>query len=89
MTINERAVAIAERTLDAYSVGRYVSWSACAELLLDRGYSEEETEAILRSKWMRWAADQAENLPATTNDLGRFLNDPRNCCTREEARKMV
>ena len=51
------ATALAERTADAYSFDRYGSWTACARLLLSRGHSEREAEAILRSKWMRWAAD--------------------------------
>jgi hypothetical protein len=52
------AVAMADKTSDAYMADNYgKSWVACANLLLDRGYSPEETEAILRSKHMRWADD--------------------------------
>lgn len=54
---------IAARTEDAYSADRYGSneWAACAMLLLERGYSEIETEWVLRSKHMRWAADMSLN----------------------------
>lgn len=89
MDINKTALALAERTRDAYSVDRYVSWSACAEMILLLGYSEDEAEAILRSKWMRWAADQADSLPASSDDLARWLTNPRNRATREEARRMM
>jgi predicted ArsR family transcriptional regulator len=51
------AQRIADRTSDAYSVDRYKSWALVAEKLLRRGYREREVEAILRSKWTRWAAD--------------------------------
>jgi hypothetical protein len=50
---------LAERTLDAYSADRYRSWRACAAILLRRGMTEREAEAVLRSKHMRWAADEA------------------------------
>jgi len=56
--ILKQAQALAEKTADAYMADNYgVSWTACAKLMLDRGYSERETEAILRSKHMRWADD--------------------------------
>lgn len=51
------AAQLAERTANAYSADRYRSWKAVAALLLRRGYTMEEAEAIMRSKWMRWAAD--------------------------------
>lgn len=87
-TIN-KAEKLAERTSDAYSADRYLSWTACAALLLGRGFSEDEAEAILRSKWMRWAADQADGEKATVDDLANWLDNPRNRATREEARRMV
>lgn len=51
------AKQIADRTQDAYCYDRYRSFKVCAKAILDLGYTERETEAILRSKWMRWAAD--------------------------------
>lgn len=67
MTLTDRARALAERTEDAWSWGRYRSWAACARLLLARGYSDREAEAILRSKWTRWAADRAERDDGATS----------------------
>lgn len=71
------AAALAERTSDAYSVPAYASWNACAATLLRRGFSTIESEAILRSKWMRWAADAstARYGRATSRDLDRFLDE--------------
>jgi hypothetical protein len=72
---------IATRTEDAYSADRYGrnEWAACAMLLLERGYTEAETEWVLRSKHMRWAADMS-NEPdrPVAGDLARYLDDPRN-----------
>jgi hypothetical protein len=83
MRANRRALAaeLAERTADAYSYDNYgeASWRACAAMLLRRGYSDEEAEAILRSKWTRWAADSTNRKSwkygATTSlDLARFID---------------
>lgn len=56
--INENALH--ERTQDAYSFYRYgaEAWMNAIRLLAGVGYTEEEVEWILRSKYMRWAADQ-------------------------------
>lgn len=66
--------AIAERTQDAYSYPRYVSWIGCVILLSKRGLDERQIEAILRSKWMRYAADNAMFGDATSGDLRRWLH---------------
>lgn len=68
--------ALAQRTLHAYSADRYRSWQACVALLLRRGLSERQAEAILLSKWMRWAADNSSKRYgyATSADLRRFLS---------------
>lgn len=58
MKIN--AKALAEKTNDSYSYDRYGSWNAVVSTILAMGYSEEETEAIVRSKWTRWAADGSD-----------------------------
>lgn len=70
-----RAATLAAKTDDAYSAQSYKSWTAVALLLLARRYSEQEAEAIMRSKWTRWAGDARssnENLPAKA--LGDFLD---------------
>lgn len=63
MTINQtRAKAVAERTKDAHSFERYGAeeWYNAALALFTLGLSERGVEAVLRSKWMRWAADYAD-----------------------------
>lgn len=55
--IRAQAERIAERCRDAYSADRYASWPAVAQALLRAGYTERETETIMRSKITRWAAD--------------------------------
>jgi len=83
------ASELATKTSDAYSFHSYRSWRACAKLLLGRGYTPVEAEAILRSKWMRWASDVSNYHPSTSKDLERFLDDPRNECTPEHVRGLV
>lgn len=76
MTQLNPAQRMSERTQDAYSHDRYQGeWGACVALLLARGFTEEQTEAILRSKHMRWAADEAGE--ATAGALSRYIDDPR------------
>ena len=51
-------IELARKTCDAYSVFRYRSWPNVARLLLKQGFTDDQAETIMRSKWMRWAADQ-------------------------------
>lgn len=90
-SIKGRAAVIAEQTADAYSVNRYVSWTRCAEMLLTRGYSDEETTAILRSKWTRWAADESANPygEASAQDLANWMDNPRNRASKDEVAKLL
>jgi len=83
--------ALAERTEDAYSYSTYGrnSWAECYALLRRRGYTEREAEAIMRSKWSRWAADGRQGPHPTFKDLERFLDDPRNKCTRAAVAELV
>ena len=57
MKITKQAKDLASKTSDAYSADRFKNWDAIAQTLLNLGYSELESEAILRSKWTRWACD--------------------------------
>lgn len=59
MKISARAKALAEETSAAYSYDRYRSWAAVAEALVSAGYTDDECESIMRSKWTRWASDRA------------------------------
>jgi hypothetical protein len=74
--IRASAKVLASRTGNAYSYDRYRSWNAVAEALLRRGYSEREAEAIMRSKWLRWAADDigARYGHASAKALMRYLS---------------
>lgn len=54
-TITEAAVKIADQ--GGYSADRYANWEDVAQTLLNMGFSPKEAEAIMRSKWTRWAAD--------------------------------
>jgi hypothetical protein len=65
---------MASRTGDAYSADGYTSWLACVRLLARLGYDEWQTEAILRSKWTRWARDSWDGRGTpTSNALRNFL----------------
>lgn len=67
---------LAIQTADAYSYDRFQSWSAVAFALIKAGYSLEETEAIMRSKWARWASDSSDRPygRATAKCLVDFAN---------------
>jgi hypothetical protein len=58
-TPTQRAQRLARETADAYSFDAYGArqWFLAAKGLVDLGYSDAEVEAILRSKWTRWARD--------------------------------
>ena len=51
-------------TSDAYSFHRYkrTAWNVAIRSLANFGYNKEQIECILRSKLMRWAADQFANV---------------------------
>lgn len=81
------AQALADKTSGAYSANGYRSWSAVAHALLQRGFSEREAEAILRSKWTRWARQR--NGKSQASDLLRFLDDPVNQLTQGSVDELV
>lgn len=89
MKISLTAKDVAEKTQDAYSVDRYTSWAAVAQLLLDRGYDDKQVEAILRSKWTRWAADASDKPygKATSTHVAAWLD--KTFLTRAAERKDV
>jgi len=81
-SIRSTAITLAHSTADAYSADRYgaMRWEACAFMLLSRGMTVAEAEAVLRSKWTRWAADQAKSGRPSAKALAEFIDDPRNNC---------
>lgn len=56
-SIASRAAELALKTEGAYSFDRYSSWPYVAERLLRFGCTDLQAEAIMLSKWTRWAAD--------------------------------
>lgn len=79
-TLKARAGTLSASTSDAYSFDNYGErgWYAATLMLLKRGYTDREAEAILRSKWTRWAADMSSHQKryGTHNGatLARFLD---------------
>lgn len=89
ITLDVRALAL--RLENAYSTDRYRNgWSGCVRMLLKRGYNEAQIEAIIRSKWTRWAADGSAKRygQVTSADLARFLDTDRGA-TLEAVNQMV
>lgn len=70
------AATLATDTFDAYSRPSYKNWREVCAALLRRGYSPKVAEAILRSKWTRWAGDASESPHGkhTYADLLRFMD---------------
>jgi hypothetical protein len=73
-----------EELQDAYSTDNYNgNWSPCIKMLRKRGYDDRQVEAIIRSKWTRWAADGSDKRYGRNNsaDLARFLDKTSNLVT--------
>jgi hypothetical protein len=73
--------ALNERLLTAYSTDKYGdTWVPCIKALRRRGYDDRQVEAIIRSKWTRWAAERAYDRHgrrqgrATSADLLAFMD---------------
>ena len=60
----------------AYSQDSYASWRSVCAMLLRRGYTLDQAEHILRSKFTRWAGDASSKKYGkyTAKDLERFLD---------------
>lgn len=93
MSLSEQIAAIDERTEIAYSYDRYTrgGWRQAIRELLKRGYDAQEVEAIMRSKWTRWAADSDAAPYGKTPGIAliRFIENPRNQCTRSAVADLV
>lgn len=82
----------ADELSDAYSTNNYGgNWKPCIRMLRKRGYNDREIEAIIRSKWTRWADDNTQKRygKTTSADLARYLDNPRNQCTPEEIAQLI
>jgi len=78
MRITEKAKLLAEQTSGAYSYDRFKNWEAVIQMLLNKGHSDLAVEAIVRSKWTRWACDHDTGRGVryghhTSKALERFL----------------
>ncbi len=66
---------LAKETSDAYSAASYTSWNSVCLLLAQRGFNRWEAEAILRSKWTRWARDMWDKpSKPTSSALAAYLD---------------
>lgn len=85
LTIEE----LSEKTSDAYSYDRYNSWSACIKALRKAQYNDMQIEAILRSKWTRWAADSSDKSygKSSSVDLMKYINENETLESVEELTK--
>ena len=83
-----RADELAAATQDAYSADRYgESWRAVALLLVRQGYSDEIIEAILRSKYTRWAADAWDE--ATAKRFKQYMLENPQLFTDESVAELI
>jgi hypothetical protein len=57
MNLRHDVAALADKTSDSYSFDRLSSWTELTRLLLKGFDDERKVEAILRSKYIRWACD--------------------------------
>lgn len=90
MKITERAKYLAEKTSGSYSFDRYKNWNAVIQMLINKGYSDDEIEAIALSKWTRWACDHDTSRGVrygyhTSKALERFLDGT----TKEEVQMLM
>jgi len=73
---------MAERLSDAYSTDAYRGgWRPTIKALRRRGYDDWEVEAIVRSKWTRWAGDASRKNrygSYTSADLLRWMDEYEN-----------
>jgi hypothetical protein len=95
VTVAEQAKAVAVLTFDAVSAPRYASWTAVAAMLLRRGLSPLQAQAVMVSKWTRWARDAADDRRRvreggyTAADLRRWMDNPRNRVSKATIEKLT
>lgn len=81
---------LAVKTSDAYSADAYTSWISVIRMLAKRGYNEREIEAIVRSKWTRWARDASSKHGLNNaKDLANYLDNPRNNCSKDQVADLI
>ena len=74
---------IAKRCNTAFSRDAYTTsgWQGSAKWLAGQGFDKYQIEWVLRSKWMRWAADVSSNSYGhnSSRDLIRFMESSPEC----------
>lgn len=82
---------VTTRTANAYSFDTYKNWRACTLALANMGFDAREAEAILRSKYTRWAGDRSDNQYGeyTSSDLVRFLKSHPDLVTPQAIAQLV
>ena len=67
--------AFAEELADAYSTDSYGDWKSCIRALRKFGCNDNQIEAVIRSKFTRWAKDRSKdpNKKTTSSDLMRYI----------------
>jgi hypothetical protein len=82
MLTKTRIMKLEEQLSSAYSTDRYRNgWRACIKMLYNHGLSIDNIEAVICSKWTRWAADasKARYGYCTAKDLERFMDSNKDC----------
>lgn len=76
MARDERVETLVDKTASAYSFDAYgeKGWRSCIKMLIKRGLTDRQIEAVLRSKWTRWAGDRASDIGKR---YGRFNGNHR------------
>ena len=65
----------AKELSDAYSSAAYkAGWGSCIKMLRKRGYNDAQVEAIIRSKFTRWARDMHSSYHGNAPMLARWLD---------------
>lgn len=71
---------VARETANAYSHDAYgeKEWQKLCRMLVRAGWTIEETEAIVRSKWTRWARDAKSREQGKATDVIEFMSKLKN-----------
>lgn len=87
----KQVIDLADKTSDAQSYSTYgqTEWRRAIRLLDARGFDARSIEAILRSKWTRWAADATMPRRVLAGNLIAWMDTPRNHSRNAELLKEV
>jgi len=83
--VRDRTDRLFDKTAAAYSFDAYgeSGWRGAIRMLIRHGLSDREIEAVLESKWTRWAGDAASDRKRygkyNGRDLERFMDSAKGC----------